>query len=610
MQTSKKICQTFEKNVKNLMSFWYLKQLYIKLKSLTLHSIKCLLVRDIKIVKLTETITFMFKILKVLGRPFESITFPYFLIISLISNSMILCVQPDLHMLLGVVSLSGLFAYVVSGMVRLCGSFIGSRRSIFLNPVFGLFCILTNILLLIDCFLYVQFHMILSQDVIDIIAETNPSESASFIDSYLSISSILLWMAIFIILNVGIYFLSRLIIAKAKKFCTVIGSILVVAGLWFFGSASVSFILYRNGYGMPQMTAITRVAYSYYIMRQSMGQINHLSDFTRQNINSTVTAGSGDDAIIVFVIGESHSTAHTSIYGYGLKTYPLIEEMVNNGELVAYSDVVTISDHTHGVMHSLFSMGDSKTDFASVPIFPSVFKAAGYRTILYDNQYLVGRGVSFLGSEDISKQNFDVRNTHEFMYDGMMIDSLPAVGQRTLVICHLMGQHYTYSDRFPARFGKFKQSDYGRYDRNYRQAIADYDNACLYNDFVLSSLIDKFRDKDAVVVYVSDHGEELYEDGKSVGHGFASSSRNIELQIKVPMFIWASKTYRETHPEKWTIINQHKNSPVFTDDISHALVDLSGIETVWLDPKRSFVNEKFDSKRPRIVLNSIDYDKR
>lgn len=465
-----------------------------------------------------------------------------------------------------------------------------------------------NILLVTDCFLYYHFGKVLTQDIVDIIADTNPDESAAFVDSYLSPLSVIIWISLIVAFNIAIYYLSKFL-TRFHKICLIAGAALTLSGVLFSSYAAINFIKYRNGFSVPQMTAPTRAAYSYYIARQALDAIGQLHDFTG-TIAGDIEAGSGDGATIVFVIGESHSKAHTSLYGYEKDTYPLLAKQRDSGNLVVYDNVVTIGDHTHTVMHSLFSLNKNQVNFASTPLFPSIFKLAGYRSVMADNQYMAGRGISFLGSVEISAQNFDYRNNHFYKYDGMMIDDIPAIGDSTLLVCHLMGQHYTFADRYPASFDRFNHTMYKNADTDQNVLIAQYDNACLYNDYVLDRLLSRLKHLNAIVIYVSDHGEEVFEDGKSFGHGFASSSHNIDLQIRVPMFVWASDSYIASHPDTWQRITSRASMPLTTDDISHALIDISGIKTKWLDPSRSFVNPAYDCTRHRMVCHSIDYDAR
>lgn len=461
--------------------------------------------------------------------------------------------------------------------------------------------------MLTDCFLYYNFKLVLAQDAIDILADTTPKESAAFISTYLTIESILLWLAFIVTANLIIYFLSKIIAKHLPRISVLIGLMSIILGISIASYSVIKYIKYRNGKDIPQTTAITRVGYSYYIMRQASEKINKIVNLTDQ-LSSSVAYGSGSNTTIVLVIGESHSTAHTSLYGYEKETYPHLKQLEEQDSLLAFTDVITIGDHTHTVMYSLFSLSRRKENFEKYPLFPAIFRAAGYKTILYDNQYLCGIGVSILGNERLSKQNFEIRNTRYYEYDGDMIDDLPEIDSRTLLICHLNGQHYIYSSKYPQSFDYFKASEYTNKNDKQNAIIAQYDNASLYNDFVIHSLIKKLKDKDVIVVYLSDHGEEVYEDGKSIGHGYAEASHNIDLQIKVPFLIWASDSYRANNPNMWNLLKKKQDIPICTDDISHVLINLSGIETTWFDPMRSFFNETYDSISHRITLQTIDYD--
>ena len=44
-----------------------------------------------------------------------------------------------------------------------------------------------------------------------------------------------------------------------------------------------------------------------------------------------------------------------------------------------------------------------------------------------------------------------------------------------------------------------------------RSILADYDNAVLYNDSIVYQIVKRFENKDAIVIYMPDHGEECYE---------------------------------------------------------------------------------------------------
>jgi len=126
---------------------------------------------------------------------------------------------------------------------------------------------------------------------------------------------------------------------------------------------------------------------------------------------------------------------------------------------------------------------------------------------------------------------------------------------------------------------------------------------------VLNEVIKKFEDQSCVVIYLSDHGEEIFELGDFMGHGGSGHHKDIKYLVRVPFWIWMSPQYKEKHPDLVQSVYKAKNQPGITDDVSHLLLDLSGINTSFFSPSRSIVNPDYDSSKPRIVLNSVTYVK-
>lgn len=239
-----------------------------------------------------------------------------------------------------------------------------------------------------------------------------------------------------------------------------------------------------------------------------------------------------------------------------------------------------------------------------------MFRAAGYSTHMYDNQYFVGGSVNFLSNKNLSKLMFDTRNDKRFYYDGDAVDSIKLVGSPALYVIHLWGQHFDYSQRFPRAFNRFRAADYDkdRWDEHQRTLIAQYDNATLYNDYVLKKIIEKLKDTNTIVFYLSDHGEEVFEVRNHNGHGDAEYSPDLKYQIRIPFMVWASKSYRETHKQLWNVLKEKQHARITSDDFSHILFDVAKIRTKYFDPRRSFINANFDSLKHRMVLKGVDYD--
>ena len=72
-----------------------------------------------------------------------------------------------------------------------------------------------------------------------------------------------------------------------------------------------------------------------------------------------------------------------------------------------------------------------------------------------------------------------------------------------------MGQHVFYSQRYPKNRTLFTVNDYKdrKLDSKAKQIVAEYDNAMLYNDYVISQIVSRFIDKESVILYLPDHGE-------------------------------------------------------------------------------------------------------
>lgn len=462
--------------------------------------------------------------------------------------------------------------------------------------------IVQNILLIVDWFLVFNFQTLICPETIDIFRETNINETKGFIDTYLTPLNVCgIVLSVFVI-NSAALFLAK-IICNIKNIKYYIFAI-ITGGLIYFIIFSINFGLYGDRI-IQRYSSITRAIHSSVVSVNLSKQYLLVSDICKK---VTATKSQDHSPAIILVIGESFSHFHSSLYKYEKPTNPMLEKRHTQRELILFSDVISPSDHTSAVMRSIFSL---KNGISNAPLFPACFKNAGFYTIMYNNQYFIGEGERFFLSDiDVSNSMLSARNTNGYVFDGNMITAMNPIDSNTLCIVHLMGQHYGYEDRYPSEFAHFTADDYDKtkYTERQRELIAHYDNATLYNDYVIDQLIEKHEDKNCILIYFSDHGEEVFECRDYMGHGNAAHSPNIDLQIKVPFMIWASEKYQQTYPDKMERIRAAADYPITTNDIGHFLLDLADIKTEWLDYSRSFINRKYDTARHRTVLNSVDYD--
>ena len=141
--------------------------------------------------------------------------------------------------------------------------------------------------------------------------------------------------------------------------------------------------------------------------------------------------------------------------------------------------------------------------------------------------------------------------------------------------------------------------------------LADYDNSVRYNDSIVWAVTQRFADKDAVVIYMPDHAEEIF-DGEPYMygrmHGANIDYRLARNEMEIPFWIWGSPKYRENHPYGWTAIQEARNRPMMTDVLPHLLMYFGGIASPLYHEQYNIVSPAYDTKRPRILKGVTDYN--
>lgn len=227
---------------------------------------------------------------------------------------------------------------------------------------------------------------------------------------------------------------------------------------------------------------------------------------------------------------------------------------------------------------------------------------------------------SFLFDKDLSKISYDEVSTRTFDYDDQLISDFEhrrkrKGGKYVFDIFHLLGQHVDASARYPHdRFSRFSAKDIhvnAPYMTGAKlQDVACYDNATYYNDAVMNHIFNLYRHQNAVVIYLSDHGEEIYDYRDSNGRVEALSGQEknyLKYQYEVPLIIWYSDAYKALHPDVVHRIKASVNRPFMTDNLCHLLFDLAGIHTNYYHPERDLISTRFKPSR-RLINYTLDFD--
>lgn len=534
----------------------------------------------------------------------------------------------------GILALPAVYfaAYIIC---LVCSMFLKRTRPF----IKGSILVLLYVLIVIESYIIIYFGTRFSPTIIAMILETNASEASGFVRQYLlSLISykFILVLTIFTIVFVFVYKKGTFANSKycRNKIINVILCSVTIASL-FLGVYKVGREALWHKYNIDEIGRVRK--YSFYstiylttytlydALRLYYLSLRDIPTLVESLSNTSLKSCKFSSPNIILVIGESFNKHHSSLYGYPLLTNPLLESEDN---LYIMTDVITADRSTSIVMKSVFSFRtkDNNIYWANSTLFPALFKKAGYYNTLISNQEVENvkfadvfeMANNYLIHPDTKAYLWSWTNSMTYQYDMQLIDeyadAIPQDKRHTLTIFHLLGQHAAYVDRYPKECQYFTEEDYKfRLDLSPQQKrfVAEYDNAVRYGDAVLKSIIDLYRDDDAIVIFFSDHGEEIYDYRDYMGrsHEPIITSDMAKCVFEVPFFIWVSDKYKQAHPDIVGRIENSINKPYVIDDVPHLLLDLAGIQCDEFEPSRSLIsNEEYNF--PRLVHESMqDYAK-
>ena len=114
--------------------------------------------------------------------------------------------------------------------------------------------------------------------------------------------------------------------------------------------------------------------------------------------------------------------------------------------------------------------------------------------------------------------------------------------------------------------------------------------------------------EEAIVVFLSDHGERIFDDNtQEWGRTLEWSAANIRQQYDIPFWIYVTERYKARHPLMCRDIQDAQHQPFMTDAVSHVLLHLAGIQTPWYSPVHDVLSRKYNPQRPRILNRERKY---
>ena len=496
-----------------------------------------------------------------------------------------------------------------------------------------------------------HFGMYLSPTILTLLVETNGQESSEFLsalfkqqDFGVTIAYIALLIAANITLEMGRRRVNAAISgAKTIKTLKVIAALLLVSGVVFTTISYAGLFSCREMNDIDEWRThrrnpddvVTKLIVAIFDTRLSASEMDSANEQTR-NIAVVPQQHDSDSINVILVIGESFIRDHASLYGYPLHTTPFMDAEQQAGRLFAFTDAVSPYNQTTKVIRNLIScnsLGDGE-HWSSAPPLTAVFKKNGYWVSMQDNQKSTDGHVlselfefslaTYLYSSQMVAACYSDLNDKTYDYDGQLIDAYRkqmakgADATHRFMVFHLMGQHVSFNCRYPHdhTFSHFTADSTAHRKEQWltnemRQEIADYDNATLYNDDVIRRITELYGNGNTVVLYLSDHGEEVYDYRPRSGRDDFSYGSDIKQGIRhqycIPYMIWCSEQYKASHPDIIDRLRQYTNRPVAIDNTCQLLFHLAGLTTPYYRSQRDVLSDDYHCP-PRMLNDEVNYE--
>ncbi len=236
---------------------------------------------------------------------------------------------------------------------------------------------------------------------------------------------------------------------------------------------------------------------------------------------------------IIIVMGESVNKYHMGLYGYNVPTTPFLTSLRHSSGLYVFDAIAPTNQTRYSIPIDLTEakVGDYEHRYMRSASLITYFKHNGYETYWISNQGRAGKNDSTIASMAYEADTtfFANLNYLDAALDEVLIDYLGKMeknSQKELFMIHLMGSHSDYVNRYDKAKALFKHP---------KNRVEEYDNTIHYTDYVLGQIYERFKNERLLLVYLSDHGENINLENN--GHGFLPSFKD---EYSVPFVIYSN----------------------------------------------------------------------
>lgn len=478
------------------------------------------------------------------------------------------------------------------------------------------FIVLSIIVLIFNLYFAYYYQGLPDQAIMEVLLATNKAESIGYIKSNL----LNIWLYVIVILGLFVFYgITKIVkLLHRNHIIVVCFSILLSFSVPFTIINLIKDVIKNKDKTINSLTH--KCCSVITICAQFVEATNNMRHFEvmLRNGNSHPKLLSNKSSIpyFIYILGESTSRHHLGIYGYHLNTTPYMASLEKTGDLIKFTDVISPNGQTMQVLGKLFTFyrQKAKGEWYQYEDLFSILNSAGYNTIWLSNQESSGiYGNNGRVYAERCKEHAFTRlrgSTNSYIADPLDEELLPLLDKslkrakkKNFIVLHLMGTHAHYNSRYPKTFKEFSPSvEVGETDK-IKQTKAEYDTAVRYNDSIINEIIKRFKDKNAIIIYTSDHGEDVMEINKKIaGHSDIDINRRT---VEIPMLVYLSKKFQVAYPSITKRIRMSANRPFMTDDMIQSILDIIQVTTKDYRPELSIFNPVFNEKRIRYCGKNI-----
>lgn len=291
---------------------------------------------------------------------------------------------------------------------------------------------------------------------------------------------------------------------------------------------------------------------------------------------------------VYLVLGESVRADHLGLNGYKRNTTPNLKKLKN---LISFKNAYTELTYT-GISLPQILTNQSIYGTKITPNYSLIdlMNAANITTHWYGNQTPEKSYLTFITACTNKKLIDPLRSSHSFIKKSdveLLNIKRPYSQKNELIVYHMIGSHWYYEGKYLDKFRTFKPVITSKHlpSNTSEEIINSYDNTILQLDYFLFQLISKIEqeNENSILIYVSDHGELLGENGKWLH----ATEGNEYAQKNPAMMVWFSKDYLSGNKIQYEKSLLKTNSKLPLDVIFHTVLNSFEIEGSYYNPKLS-----------------------